>query len=145
MTAVCAKPKDQRVGQWAGMLRAVEAGGKPGGDAVEPAKKNPDFFITFFIRLFRITFFDDFHHFCMPLFFMSLRNHTDFFYLSSFAPTTYINILGVAKDTCYCVFGTSTSKKMLGVSPSVRFFGVGLSRPRFGASSSRPELASARP
>ena len=35
-----------------------------------------------------MTFFDDFHDFCMTL----------FFYLSSFAPTTYINILGVAKD-----------------------------------------------
>ena len=29
----------------------------------------------------RHDFFDDFHHFFMALFFMSLRNHTDFFYI----------------------------------------------------------------
>ena len=56
------------------------------------------FFITSFIRLFRITGFDDFHHFSMTRFFMSLRNDTDFLNLSSFAPTLYTNILGVAKD-----------------------------------------------
>ena len=42
-------------------------------------------FHTSFICLFRSDFFDDSHHFFMTLFFMSLRTHTDFFYLSSFA------------------------------------------------------------
>ena len=107
--------------------------------------KNHDLFTTFFIRLFRSDFFDDFHHFSMTLFFMSLQNHTDFFYLSLFAPTLHTNILGVAKDPLWRLRGVESLKKMLGVSPSMRFFGVGWSRLRFVTSRSRPELASASP
>ena len=42
--------------------------------------------------VFRITFFDDFHHFVMTFFFASLRNDTDLFYLSLFAPTLHTHI-----------------------------------------------------
>ena len=98
------------------------------------------FLITFFIRLFRITCFDEIHHFLMTLFFWSLRNDTDFFYLSPFAPTTYKNILGVAKDPFMRVGRLDLKEKMLGASPSMRFFHLGASRPRFGASRSRLDV-----
>ena len=51
-------------------------------------------FLAFFLCLFRITFFDDLTIAFFFLCFVSLRNDTDFFHVSSFAPTTYTNILG---------------------------------------------------
>ena len=106
-----------------------------------------DFSHLLFIRLFRDDFFDDFHHFVLSLFFCMFyiaqqsETHYLFLCLSSFAPTIHIHILGVAKDTWYCV-STSTLKTMIGVTPSMRVFGLGSRRLRFDASGSRLDVTS---
>ena len=70
-------------------------------------KKNHDFFTTLFICLFRDTHTPCFCLFALSSLFISLKKVILFFlFLSSFAPTIYMNILGVAKDTpAFAFFG----------------------------------------
>ena len=69
----------------------------------------------------------------------SKRWYTSLFLSSSAVRhPTYINMLGVAEDTCLCVFGRRPDDPWR-QTPSMRFFGVATSRLRFGASRSSPE------
>ena len=86
-------------------------------------------FVTLFIWLFRDTFLCRCFLFFVSLsrlfLFVAFKKVILFLFVVFRGPTTYINILGVAKDPLWRFRGAPTLKKMLGVGPSVRFFGVG--------------------
>ena len=72
----------------------------------EPTKKkSSDFCYHFLYVPVQNDLFDDFHHFFMTLFFMGRSEMTPTIFICHPSPRAYIyiNILGVAKDTCYCV------------------------------------------
>ena len=76
-----------------------------------------------------------------PLFYTSLRNDILFVFLSSFAPTSYIRISGVAKSI-FLRFSGSALKTTMGVISSMPVFHLGTRRLRFGASGSRLDVTS---
>ena len=115
-------------------------------------KGSPSFFLSCFLSLFLFvcseTHIYSFFVFLLSrLFFYRIQKSDTLFISVVFrAPTTYtyLNISGVARDTCFSVFERETLQKMLGASPSVRVFGSRFSGARSVASRPRPDSSPVR-